>query len=70
MPGAESYRVVVYDASFRELLSTVVTDTLLTIPESSLVSAWDTANTLQWEVEALRHGDVVIRSDPGVLHRP
>jgi hypothetical protein len=68
--GAESYRVVIYDASFNELLSRIVADTALLLPTSELSGGWQAASTLQWEVEALRHGDVVNRSDAGVLQKP
>ncbi len=68
--GAESYRVVIYGASFNELVSRIVTDTMLTVPASDLNNAWRTTPALQWEVEALRHGDVVKRSDTGLLQKP
>ena len=68
--GAEFYRVVIYDASFNEMFSRIVTDTALTLPTSELSRVWETASTLQWEVEALRHGDVVNRSKTGLLQEP
>jgi hypothetical protein len=70
VPAAESYRVVIYDASFNELVSTLVTDTILTVPVSELTNTWQTTPALQWEVEALRHGDVVNRSKTGILEKP
>lgn len=68
--GAESYRVAVYDASFNELVAVEVTDTALTVPASELFGGWQTTSTLQWEVEALRHGDVLNRSETGLLKKP
>lgn len=70
VPGAESYRIVIYDAAFDELVSSTVRDTSLAVPVSNLISAWQTAPTLQWEVEALRYGDVMARSEVGLLHKP
>jgi hypothetical protein len=69
VPGADSYRVVIYDASFGQLISAVVVDTMLALPASDLNAAWQSSPTLQWEVEALRHGDVLTRSQAGVLRR-
>lgn len=70
VPAAEAYRVVVYDASFDEIFSSIVTDTSVSLPLDDLAVGWQTAATLQWEVEALRQGDVVSRSEPGTLQKP
>jgi hypothetical protein len=70
VPGAQSYRVVIYDASFNEVVSKIVTDTLLTVPTSDLTDAWQATPALLWEVEALRQGDIVRRSESGLLQKP
>jgi hypothetical protein len=70
VPAAEAYRVVVYNASFDEIFSSIVTDTAISVPLGDLEAGWQTAPTLQWEVEALRQGDVVSRSEPGTVQQP
>ncbi len=70
VPGAESYRIVVYNSSFNELVSTVVTDTMLSLPSGELSAGWATGSTIQWEVEALSHGDVITRSETGIIQKP
>jgi len=66
--GADGYRVVLYDTGLAEVATLEAgRDTTLILPAARLTALLEAHGELLWEVVALRGGDELERSRPGVL---
>jgi hypothetical protein len=67
--AADTYRVTVHTTSFERIFSETTTDTVLALTFDDLPGDTGTDDILQWRVEALQGGEVIMRSQPGVIRR-
>ena len=65
LPGADAYRVQVFDSTLRELVAFETgADTSLVLPPAAFSGLGDNAGSLVWRVQALSEGDEIARSEP------